>query len=244
MDFESIKASADLSGKCGEHLHWFFLDDTLYIEGTGTLIAEDRFDWGTKPAYLQGVVSRVVIAEGCDRIDFSAFYCWNNLRSASFPASLFRVGYPQFDRQGNPIWVEKETLSFWDLLADCPNLESISVHKDNPQYATEDGVLFDKQMQKLLFYPQGKYGPYSIPPSVTVIGECAFSECGNLTEVTIPENVKRIEEGAFECCQLLNSLVIPDSVTEIGDGAFRDIPAIFYHGPARSDNNWGAKSRN
>ena len=53
-----------------------------------------------------------------------------------------------------------------------------------------------------------------------------------------------IGEDAFNGCDRLEELIIPNSVTEIGRFAFVRVPHITYHGPAKSDDNWGAKSRN
>ncbi|MBQ8319631.1 MAG: leucine-rich repeat domain-containing protein [Clostridia bacterium] len=52
------------------------------------------------------------------------------------------------------------------------------------------------------------------------IGEGAFRDCDNLTELVIPDSVMIICESAFSGCTGLTALVIPDSVTSIGEGAF------------------------
>ena len=62
--------------------------------------------------------------------------------------------------------------------------------------------------------------------------------------IMIPEGVKEIGERAFAGCIHVKRLVIPDTVLSIGKDAFLDVPCIVYNGSAKSDNNWGAKSRN
>ena len=48
------------------------------------------------------------------------------------------------------------------------------------------GVLFDKT-KHVIEYPAGKGGgSYTIPNSVTTIGDYAFYDCTSLTSVTIP----------------------------------------------------------
>ena len=42
---------------------------------------------------------------------------------------------------------------------------------------------------------------FSLPESVTSIGNYAFANCDNLTEVIIPERVNNIGEGAFSDCE-------------------------------------------
>lgn len=65
-----------------------------------------------------------------------------------------------------------------------------------------------------------------------------------LTEITIPDGVTEIGGWAFEDCTGLTSVTIPNSVMKIGFLAFDGVNCVIYHGPAKSDDNWGAKSMN
>ena len=58
-----------------------------------------------------------------------------------------------------------------------------------------------------------------IPDSVTSIGEGAFTQSG-LTSVTIGNGVTTLNYGAFELCTSLTSVSIGTNVTSIGDYAF------------------------
>ena len=60
----------------------------------------------------------------------------------------------------------------------------------------------------------------AIPPSVTQIGDFAFSRCSSFISVSIPNSVRRIGNHAFSECSSLMSLAIPDSVTTIENFAF------------------------
>lgn len=60
----------------------------------------------------------------------------------------------------------------------------------------------------------------TIPNSVSTIGYHAFAYCKRLTNVTIGNNVTVINVSAFSNCSGLTNITIPDSVTSIGDSAF------------------------
>ena len=61
---------------------------------------------------------------------------------------------------------------------------------------------------------------FSIPNSVTSIGDRAFYGCCNLHTISIPESVKSIGAMAFAWCQNLRSIIIPNNVTVLGASAF------------------------
>ena len=60
----------------------------------------------------------------------------------------------------------------------------------------------------------------TIPDSVTSIGSSAFAGCGSLTNVTIPDSVTSIGSSAFAGCGSLTNVTIPDSVTSIKEKTF------------------------
>ena len=65
----------------------------------------------------------------------------------------------------------------------------------------------------------------NIPNSVAEILKKAFSNTG-LEEITIPGSVKMIPESAFSCCKNLKKLVIKEGVKEIGKEAFLNDQAL------------------
>jgi len=54
------------------------------------------------------------------------------------------------------------------------------------------------------------------------IGDCAFTGCTNLSNISIPSGVKSIGKAAFSSCTNLISITIPDTVTSIGEIAFNE----------------------
>ena len=103
----------------------------------------------------------------------------------------------------------------------CESLVSITVDEDNTAYKSIDGNLYTKDGKTLVQYAIGKTAnSFTIPDSVTSIGDYAFSWCDSLESVTISNSVTSIGDEAFYGCGSLESVTIGDSVTSIGDEAF------------------------
>lgn len=61
---------------------------------------------------------------------------------------------------------------------------------------------------------------------ITQIGSYAFEDCAVLREVTLPESLKIIENNAFSNCTGLENLTIPEGMTRIGSMAFSGCTAL------------------
>ena len=102
----------------------------------------------------------------------------------------------------------------------CTSLTSINVDAQNENYCSIDGVLYNKNIKKLICCPAGKTGTLSIPESVTAIDNNAVNGCASLTSVIIPNGVTLIGQYAFKGCSSLSSVIVPNSVETIGFEAF------------------------
>lgn len=105
--------------------------------------------------------------------------------------------------------------------APVKRFKKISVAKDNPYYTDVDGVLFTKDLKRLICYPCGKSGKtYVVPDTVEIIDEYAFADNTNLRKVVLPDSLKRIEFHAFFQCEKLAIINLPESLEYIGEGCF------------------------
>lgn len=103
----------------------------------------------------------------------------------------------------------------------CSSLQKITVANDNKYYTSVDGILFSKNKDTIIRFPIGRSETeYVIPDYVVEIGDRAFENCSNLSNLTIPNGVTTIGNAAFECT-LISAIDIPESVTEIGGSSFR-----------------------
>ena len=217
------------SGTCGDNLTWT-LDSNglLTIAGSGPM---DNFEWSFNNPAPWGTyadsIENVVLESGVTSIGNYAFACCQSLNAVSLPDTLTSIGNDVFDQAV---------------------LSAINVDAGNTVYASQDGVLFNKDKSVLIMCPDNKHGTFvipdgvariadgaflqsrltevTIPASVNNIGEYAFSQCTELESIAIPEGITQIPEGAFYCCYSLNEITIPASVTSIGGSAFEHCTSL------------------
>lgn len=184
--------------KCGSRIasHCPKLRELAMPEG----VEELRFTyWGCKslekldiPKSVKTIGQQAI--QGCDGLEEIVFpegvtsFLGNGIVSDC--ANLVRIVLPST--------VEK--IAGWNVFAKNPKLESIEVSPDNPFFRSVDGVLFDKNVTRLIQCPGAKSGLYEIPATVEEISPFAFSGCRNLTEIRIPDAVKMVGDRAFNDC--------------------------------------------
>lgn len=105
-------------------------------------------------------------------------------RIYNVPNGITSIGINCFDGCNNLVSIgigENVTdISTW-AFDNCGGLENISVNSENENYSSLDGVLFNLSQNELVRYPEGKKGAsYTVPESVTAIGNYAFNRCINL----------------------------------------------------------------
>jgi formylglycine-generating enzyme len=102
-------------------------------------------------------------------------------------------------------------------------------------------VLFDKELTTLVQFPRGLSGSYTIPDSVTRIGEYAFSGCTGLTNVVIPGSVTTIGEYAFSGCTGLQEVYFQGNAPTAPDNVFSGGPGTLYdlYGATGFGNTFG-----
>ncbi len=111
----------------------------------------------------------------------------------------------------------------------CEKLSDIKVKDTNPFYTTVDGVLYNKDVSTVVFFPDGYTKDYELPSTVTKIAAAVFEEKDNLKRITIIKSVQLIDTLAFKGCNNLKELLFEEGGTEdliIGDSAFQSCKAI------------------
>ena len=109
----------------------------------------------------------------------------------------------------------------------CKNLTEINIDDDNPQYSSEDGMLYNKDKTQLIRCPIAKKS-VTIPDSVTEIESAAFKNCSSLTEIEIPKGVTAVRQEAFGDCSKLRKIKIAESVKDMGIAVFLNCNLTIY----------------
>lgn len=127
----------------------------------------------------------------------------------------------------------------------CTALKSIRVSNANNYYKSIDDVLLTADGTKIVWFPMGKTGTYSLPSTITSIGNYAFKEC-SIENFSLPDNIKEMGMGAFmdskikevklsdnlrlvptatfQGCTLLHTVRLGSKTELISDYAFSECP--------------------
>lgn len=175
--------------------------NTGYASEAGVLLSKDKTKLICYPAGKEG---EYVIPNSVTTIEMRAFsYCFG-LPTVTIPSSVTIVSEEAF--------------------SDCPGLTEIKVAPANTHFSSEDGALFNSDKTKLICFPTGKEGEYTIPSSVATIGNYAFAYCPTLNAVNIPSSVAAIGKYAFIRCSELTAINL-QAPRPLGKGHLNTAPA-------------------
>ena len=208
---------------------WAFTDcaslTSVTIPDGVTSIGEYTFSWCTS-------LTSATIPDSVTSIGEFAFHNCKSLTSMTIPRSVVSIGYDAFGwcesltsvtildgvrSIGNSAFTDCKSLTSVTIpnsvtsigrgaFSSCASLTGIWVAEGNSHYVSDaSGVLFNKDKTTLVQCP-GAFAVYTIPGSVTSIGDDAFSGCASLTSVTIPDSVTSIGNYAFSGCKSLTNV--------------------------------------
>ncbi len=110
-----------------------------------------------------------------------------------------------------------EYISADNPFAPCMSVKEIVVDDKNENYCAVDGVLYSKDMKKLLFYPNKKsVKSFNIPDGVEEVGIAAISET-ELEEITLPDSLSVIDRHSFSFNASLKSIDMSNTSIEYVD---------------------------
>ena len=83
-----------------------------------------------------------------------------------------------------------------------------------------------KSIGNKAFYNCTELTNVTLPNNIESIGSEAFYNCTELTTITLPNNIKSIGSEAFYGCESITNITIPSSVTFIGDATFHNCTSL------------------
>ncbi|PIF02424.1 MAG: hypothetical protein CR996_00090 [Draconibacterium sp.] len=166
----------------------------------------------------------ITFNEGLKKIKKEGFHNCSALTSINLPASLNKLGDGAFSYCSNieTVSIGKNLVSIGSsAFRSCDKLESYTVDPANDNYASDNGILFNKGRTILIAYPPNKAGAtYDVPAGVTTLERSAFYINKNLETINLPEGLLLIKGSVFNGCNKLSSITLPNSLTSIGNGCF------------------------
>lgn len=240
------------------------IDSTLVIPATVQYIGPEAFTSYSFP--------KLKLSEGIETVDTMAFSGMAYLTQLSLPSTLKRVNMlgfrvasrltainlpaaltyigdgafigankvPDVTIGKNVTYVGKRAF------AQCTALNDINVDAANPNFASLNGVLYNKDLTVLKTYPSGrKDTTFTVPLSVntleggafaantylrtvelhsgiTTLGVGVWQQCSGLTRMNFPVNgPSELPEATFLQCTRLSSITLPKTIKSIGAQCFQ-----------------------
>ena len=169
-------------------------------------------------------LKKVTFPQGLGTIGMSAFSECSSLAEINIPEKLFNV-------EPSAFWgcssLAKEEFAFPKPILFVQEgafgktpIKRFVVPEDAPLLRSVDGVVFSKDMKRLVAYPSGNDAKeYAIPETVEIVAPLAFAGNPTLEKVACPGALKVVAQGAFKDCPALWSVSLPGDV-EIAPDAF------------------------
>lgn len=156
---------------------------------------------GYNAIYECGGLEEIVFAEGLEEIASEAFYRCPKLQTLRLPASIQSIGEA--------------------FVVNCTGIKSYQLAGANAYYKVVDGILYNAAGTTLIAYPASGAESFTLPETVTRIGDYAFAYSATLTSIDLGKKVREMGRRAFYSSKALaGSLTIPGSLRVVADSAF------------------------
>ena len=217
--------------------------------------ADNNFNYAWSGAYNDGIFDFDVV-----EIADSACLGNTNIKNVylSSYSKLRRIGDSAFNGCSSIEWVQMATSSLQQIgkyafkgcnllttiklpenvyscsayfVDGCTKLGYISVDSKNTNYASYNGILYDKGLTILFRCPEGYtykkvLDSNSLPPTLKKVGNYAFEYCKYVEEIYFPYGLTSFGIGTFRYCSGLTTLQLPSSHTGWGEGSFVGATAL------------------
>lgn len=159
------------------------------------------------------------------KIESVGIKCFNeNNLTGDYSLDIVNIGESAFSSNPNltkiSLGVFVETIAN-DAFRNLESIKEYEVNSANENYSNQDGILYNKTKNRLLYYPTSKYiSSLTLPNNVSFIERGAFENATELMEINFNDNLTNIGDKAFYGCINLLKITIPENVVEIGEEVF------------------------
>ncbi len=148
-------------------------------------------------------LSGFVFGENINTVEEWAFANCNKLGEVKIPKGLTQISEEAFINSAS----------------------SYVVEENNPNYASQDGLLMNESKTKLIQASSQNTGALNIPAGVTEIGWSALND-SRYSVITIPEGVTEVGIEMFADCNYLTTISLPatiDNVKQVSEYSYEDV---------------------
>lgn len=212
--------------------YWYFNftgNNTAELTTNGDKNWEDQYYGDVVIPYQftnKGVVYTVT------KVGQKVFSNCHRMTSISFPRSISRIESGSFyGCTGLTSITLPEDLSDsfrLNSFLGCTNIKSINISSNNKYFQSINGILYSKDGSKLIAFPPGITGSFTIPKTVKELQDNSFSS-SQLSSVILSDGMTSLSAGKFtdSMTSKLTSITISPSIKE-----------IFGHNGSGSDISW------
>lgn len=196
VSYMKLSNVSSVSTSCGNNTTWTIRKGTLYIYANGS------------NATVSGNTSS---AQNIIWYPYKSFI--NTIRiQGNYPVTS--IGTNAFGAtSATTIYLPKYEMSLSDV--NFQSLLNFEVDSNNTSYKSVNGVIYSIDGTKLLRFPRGRTGSFTVPSTVKQIGSSAFLYC-NVSNVILPSGLTTISSFAFDHSKI-TELNLPASVNTLGE---------------------------
>ena len=196
---------------------------------------------GRNAFYKCNELTFVAVPEGVTTLCWFAFASCSSLQYLELPNSLTTIEeHAMFGCNSiTEFYVPRNLVNIaYNAFVSFQNVRYYSCSPLNPKYRAVDGLLYSKDMTKLVAYPAASPATrFDVPSYVTELYDYCLHNCDNLAEVNIHEGVTALGMNIFSDCDNIESIYIPDGVTRMGVTLVSGCEKLSYiHLPASADS--------
>jgi hypothetical protein len=152
-------------------------------------------------------LTSVILPDDAKVMEENAFYGCTSLTTIQIPTSMLQLS-PSIG---------------------CTSLSAITISAANNNYCSIEGVLYNKDVTNILWYPQGKDDTsFTLPSSVKQLSNYAFHSC-KLHAIVLPSAIATLPYGVFQNSTNLSSVTLGSSITLLSQYCFSGCPLTQLH---------------